>query len=85
MDLVQENIDLTTKYIMENIDKTLIMFVNPISGNQEGKIILNISSNYITQEDYKLILYLFFVFSLFSIRVLISINLCFWSLYKWGL
>lgn len=52
---IQENIDLTTKYIMENIDKTLIMFVNPISGNQEGKIILNIANHYITKEKYKLI------------------------------
>ena len=50
-----ESIDLTTRYIMENIQNTIIMFCNPISGNQEGKIILDIASNYRTQEDYKLI------------------------------
>ena len=33
-------IDLTTKYISENIDKSLIIFCNPISGNREGQKIL---------------------------------------------
>ena len=50
-----ESIDLTTRYIMENIQNTIIMFCNPLSGNQEGKIILDIASNYRTLEDYKLI------------------------------
>ena len=50
-----ENIDLTTKYLMENIDKTLIIFCNPISGNQEGKIVLNIANHYLTREKYKII------------------------------
>ena len=50
-----ENIDLTTRYIIENIQNTIIIFCNPLSGNQEGKIILDIASNYRTQEDYKLI------------------------------
>ena len=50
-----ESIDLTTRYIMENIQNTIIMFCNPLSGSQEGKIILDIASNYRTLEDYKLI------------------------------
>ena len=50
-----EDIDLTTKYIMENMDKALIMFCNPISGNQEGKIVLSIANHYFTKEKYKLI------------------------------
>lgn len=50
-----ENLDLTTKYIMENIDKTLIIFCNTISGNQEGKSILGLANNYLTKEKYKLI------------------------------
>ena len=50
-----ENIDLTTQYIMERIDKTLIIFCNPISGNQEGKIILDITNHYLTKEKYKII------------------------------
>ena len=50
-----ESLDLTTKYLMENIDKTLIIFCNPISGNKEGKIILNIANHYLTKEKYKLI------------------------------
>ena len=50
-----ENIDLTTRYIIENIQNTIIIFCNPLSGNQEGKIILDIASNYRTHEDYKLI------------------------------
>jgi diacylglycerol kinase (ATP) len=50
-----ENMDLTTKYIMENIDKSLIIFCNPISGNQEGKIVLSIAKHYLTREQYKLI------------------------------
>ena len=38
---LQENdMDLTTKYICEHLDKSLIIFCNPISGNQEGKIII---------------------------------------------
>ena len=50
-----EFIDLTTKYIMENIDKALIIFCNPISGNQEGRIFLNIANHYLTREKYKII------------------------------
>jgi len=50
-----ENLDLTTKYVLENIKNTIILFCNPLSGNREGKIILDIASNYRTQEDYKLI------------------------------
>ena len=50
-----ESLNLTTRYVIENIQNAIIMFCNPLSGNQEGKIILNIASNYITQEDYKLI------------------------------
>ena len=52
---IQDNIDLTTKYIMEHIDKSLILFCNPISGNQEGKIFLDLGRHYITKEHYKLI------------------------------
>ena len=50
-----KDLDLTTKYILDNIENTIIMFCNPLSGNQEGKIILNIASKYKTQENYKLI------------------------------
>ena len=50
-----EALDLTTRYLMENIDKTLIIFCNPISGNKEGKIILNTANHYLTKEKYKLI------------------------------
>ena len=50
-----KDLDLTTKYILENIENTIIMFCNPLSGNQEGKIILNIASKYKTQENYRLI------------------------------
>ena len=50
-----EEIDLTTKYICENIDKSIIVFCNPISGNQEGKKILNMMNNYISKENYRLI------------------------------
>ena len=52
-----EEIDLTTKYICENIDKSLIVFCNPISGNQEGKKILNMMNHYISKEKYRLIDY----------------------------
>ena len=53
----KEEIDLTTKYICENIDKSIIVFCNPISGNQEGKKILNMMNNYISKENYRLIDY----------------------------
>ena len=52
-----EEMDLTTKYICENIDKSIIVFCNPISGNQEGKIIINTMNNYISKEKYRLIDY----------------------------
>ena len=52
-----EEIDLTTKCLCENIDKSLIIFCNPISGNQEGKIILSTMNNYLTKEKYRLIDY----------------------------
>ena len=51
----EEQEDLTLKYILENIQSTIILFCNPISGNQEGKIILDIASNYKTKENYKLV------------------------------
>ena len=51
----EENIDLTTKYLMENIDKTLIMFCNPLSGNQEGNILLGLGNHYLTRQKYRLI------------------------------
>ena len=47
--------DLTTRYIMENIKDTIILFCNPLSGNREGRIILDIASGYKTKENYKLI------------------------------
>ena len=50
-----ETMDLTTKYFMENLDKALIIFCNPISGNREGEIILDLADHYITKEKYKLI------------------------------
>ena len=52
---INDAIDLTTRYLMENIDKTLIIFCNPISGNKEGRIILNLVNHYLTKEKYKLI------------------------------
>ena len=52
-----EVIDLTTKYICENIEKSLIIFCNPISGNQDGKKILNMMNNYKSKENYRLIDY----------------------------
>ena len=52
-----EEIDLTTKYICENIDKSIIVFCNPISGNQEGKKILKMMNQYISKENYRLIDY----------------------------
>ena len=50
-------IDLTTKYISENIDKSLIIFCNPISGNREGQKILRMMNHYISKENYRLIDY----------------------------
>ena len=52
-----EEIDLTTKYICENIDKSIIVFCNPISGNQEGKKILKMMNHFISKENYRLIDY----------------------------
>ena len=52
---IVEQIDLTTRYLMENIDKLLIIFCNPLSGDREGKIFLNLANNYLTKEKYKLI------------------------------
>ena len=52
---ITEDIDLTTRYIMENIKNSLVLFCNPLSGNREGRIILDIASCYRTQENYKLI------------------------------
>jgi diacylglycerol kinase (ATP) len=48
-------LDLTTKYVLDNIKNTIVLFCNPLSGNREGEIILDIASNYKTQENYKLI------------------------------
>ena len=50
-----EFVDLTTQYLGEHIDKTIIIFCNPISGNKEGRIFLNIANHYLTKEKYKLI------------------------------
>ena len=47
--------DRSIKYIKENINKSLIIFCNPLSGNQEGKIFLKIASRYQTDEKYKII------------------------------
>ena len=52
---LKDDINLTTQYIIEHIPQTLIFFCNPISGNQEGKIILNTTKNCKTKEGYKLI------------------------------
>ena len=52
-----EEIDLTTNYICENIDKSLIVFCNPLSGNQEGKKILETMNKYISKENYKIMDY----------------------------
>ena len=49
--------DHTIKYLKENINKNLIIFCNPLSGNQEGKIFLKIANRYQTMENYKLIDY----------------------------
>ena len=47
--------ELSIQYIKENIDKSLIIFCNPLSGNQEGKIFLKIANRYQTEEKYKII------------------------------
>ena len=52
---LKDDLNLTTQYIIEHIPQTLIFFCNPISGNQEGKIILNTTKNYKTKDGYKLI------------------------------
>ena len=52
-----EEMDLTTNYICENIDKSLIVFCNPISGNQEGKKILETMNKYISKDKYKIMDY----------------------------
>ena len=52
-----EEMDLTSKYICENIDKSLVVFCNPISGNKEGRKILNIMEHYISKENYRLMDY----------------------------
>ena len=57
----KEEADSTTQYICENIDKSLIIFCNPISGNKEGKIILNMMNHYISKENYRLIDYQYLV------------------------
>ena len=55
---LQENdMDLTTKYICEHLDKSLIIFCNPISGNQEGKIIIETMNHYISKEKYRFVDY----------------------------
>ena len=55
---LQENeIDITTKYICEHIDQSLIIFCNPISGNQEGKKIIDTMNHYISKEKYRLVDY----------------------------
>ena len=56
-----EHVNLTTKYICENIDKSLIIFCNPISGNKDGRIILNMMNHYISKENYRLIDYQYLV------------------------
>ena len=56
-----EFVNLTTKYICENIDKSLIIFCNPISGNKDGRIILNMMNHYISKEKYRLIDYQYLV------------------------
>jgi diacylglycerol kinase (ATP) len=48
------DLDLTTKYIIQDIQNSMIIFCNPLSGNQEGKIILDIASKFKTQDGYKL-------------------------------
>lgn len=58
---INEEMDLTTKYICENIDKSLIVFCNPISGNQDGKILLNMMNKFISKEKYRIIDYQNFV------------------------
>ena len=56
-----EYVNLTTKYICENIDKSLIIFCNPISGNEDGRKILNMMNHYISTERYRLIDYQYLV------------------------
>lgn len=43
----------TFETIKLNIDKSLIIFCNPISGNQEGKIFLNIAKKYIQKDTFQ--------------------------------
>lgn len=45
----------TSKLLQDNIENVIFIFCNPKSGNQEGKIFLNIASKYVTADNYNLI------------------------------
>lgn len=45
----------TEKFILDNIDNLIVIFANPISGNQEGKIFLNLSKNSLNKLGYRMI------------------------------
>ena len=47
-----KNKHLQLKY---DLNSSLVIFINPKSGNKEGEIILEIASKYKTKEGYKLI------------------------------
>ena len=59
--VIKHEADSTTQYLYENIDKSLIIFCNPLSGNKEGKKILYMMSHYISKEKYRLIDYQYLV------------------------
>ena len=59
--VIKQGADSTTQYICENIDKSLIIFCNPISGNKEGKKILYMMNHYISKENYRLIDYQYLI------------------------
>ena len=52
---IYNKIDNLHDKIKVDLNNVLVIFVNPISGNQEGKIFLQIAKNYQTKEGYKII------------------------------
>ena len=41
--------------IKNDLNAALVIFINPLSGNKQGELILKITSNYKTKKNYKLI------------------------------
>ena len=54
---IYNDVDNLHDKIKADLNNVLVIFVNPISGNQEGKIFLEIAEKYKTKENYKIIDY----------------------------